>query len=59
MNKNQLKGHANEAKGKAREVAVKVTNDKSMEYKGKAEKHGGKAGAVLSDVNGDSKKPAK
>ena len=37
MNKNQVKGHTNEAKGKVKEVAGKITGDKSMEYKGKAE----------------------
>lgn len=55
MNKDQVESRANEAKGKAKEVAGKATGDKSTEYKGKAEKHGGKAGAVLSDVNGDPK----
>ncbi len=56
MNKNQVKGHANEAKGKGKEVADKVTGDKSMEYKDKAEKHGGKDETVLGDVNDDAEK---
>lgn len=55
MNKDQIESRANEAKGKAKEVAGKVTGDKGTEYKGKAEKHSSKAGAVLSDVNGKSK----
>lgn len=41
MNKNQVQGHTNEAKGKVKEVVGKVTGDKSTEYKGKAEKHAG------------------
>ncbi len=59
MNKNQVNGRANEAKGKTREVADKATGDKSTEYKGKAEKHGGKAGAVLGDINDDARKGKK
>lgn len=41
MNKNQVKGHANEAKGNGKEVAGKVAGDKSTEYKGKVEKPSG------------------
>ncbi|UYG08416.1 hypothetical protein [Halomonas sp. M4R1S46] len=50
MNKNQVEGHANEAKGKA------VAGGKSSEHKDKDEKHGGKDGAVLADINDDAKK---
>lgn len=59
MNKNQVKGYANAAKGKVKEVAGKVTGDKSMEYKGTAEKHGGKAEAKYGDLESDTKKATK
>jgi len=59
MNKNQIKGRADEAKGKIKEVTGKVTGDKSMEYKGKAEKHGGKTEAAYGDLKRDVKKATK
>ncbi len=59
MNKDQVKGKANEVKGKTKQVAGKATGDKSTEYKGKAEKQGGKAGAVLGDINDNTKKSGK
>lgn len=49
MNKNQVKGHANEAKGKVKEVIGDLTGDESMEYKGKAQKNAGKAEAKYGD----------
>lgn len=42
MNKNQVKGRTDEAKGKVKETTGKALGDKSMEYKGKAEKVAGK-----------------
>lgn len=59
MNKDQVKGQTNEAKGKLKEVFGKVTGDKSTEYKGKAEKHGGRARTVLGDMKDDARKTAK
>lgn len=59
MNKHQVEGRVDEAKGKAKETAGKVTGDKSTEYKGKAEKHGGKAKAAFGDISEDSKKAGK
>ncbi|MDZ7750604.1 MAG: CsbD family protein [Gammaproteobacteria bacterium] len=59
MNKNQVKGRANEAKGKGKEVAGKVTGDKSTEYKGTAENLGGKAEAKYGDVKRDAKEGKK
>lgn len=56
MDKNQIKSRATQAKGKTKEVAGKATGNKGTEYKGKAQKHGGKAGAVLADINRDAKK---
>lgn len=52
MNRNQV----DQAKGKVKEVAGKVTGDKSTEHEGKAEEQGGKADTVLADINEDAKK---
>ncbi len=46
MNKNQVKGSANEEKEKAKEI-----DDECTENKGKARKHGGKDNTVLGEVN--------
>ncbi len=43
MNKDQLKGRAARAKGKAKEVAGKVLGNKTQETKGKVEKTVGKS----------------
>lgn len=59
MNKNQVDGRADEAKGKAKEVTGKVTGDKDMEYEGKAEKTGGKTEAAYGDIKSDIKKATK
>ncbi len=59
MNKNQVKGHSNEAKGKVKEAADKVTGDERKPDKDKANNQGGKDGAVLADVNGDAKTKSK
>tara|TARA_R110000787_G_scaffold81865_6_gene177366 strand:+ start:66 stop:278 length:213 start_codon:yes stop_codon:yes gene_type:complete len=56
MNKNQVKGHTGEAKGKVKEIVGKVTGDKSMEYKGKAEKFVGKTQAAFGDLQSDHEK---
>ncbi|GGY65942.1 CsbD family protein [Marinobacter zhanjiangensis] len=56
MNSKQVEGRADEAKGKVKEVAGKASGDKKTEYKGKTEKHGGKAETVLADVNDDAEK---
>jgi len=59
MNKEQVKGRANEAKGKVKETAGKLTGKKSTELKGKAEKHGGKVEAKYGDMKSDAKKKTK
>lgn len=59
MNKHQVDGRIDEAKGKAKEVAGKVTGDKSTEYKGKAEKLAGKAEAKYGDIKSDAKRSSK
>lgn len=61
MNKTQVKGSAREEKGKAKEVADEVSDDKSTGNKDEAEKQGqgGKGRAVLADVNDDPKRKTK
>lgn len=59
MNKNQVQGKADEAKGKAKEVAGQVTGDKSTECEGKAEKLTGKVQTKYGDLKNDIKKANK
>ncbi len=59
MDRNQVKDSASEQKGKAKRVADKVADGESAEQKGKSEKHGGKDGSVLADINDSSKKGKK
>jgi len=42
MDKDRIKGSAQQAKGKVKEVAGKVSGDKKLEGEGKADKIGGK-----------------
>jgi len=42
MNKDRIQGCVEQAKGKAKEIAGKVTGDTKLESKGKAQKVGGK-----------------
>src|SRR5262249_51654236 len=42
MDKDRIKGSAQQAKGKIKEVAGKATGDKKLEGEGKADKIGGK-----------------
>ncbi len=42
MNKDRIEGSIEQAKGKAKEVAGKVTGDAKLESEGKAQKAGGK-----------------
>ena len=55
MNKDQIKGRLEETKGKAKEVAGKILDDKEMEIKGSIEKNLGKAQAGLCDAKEDIK----
>ncbi|MGI4782720.1 uncharacterized protein YjbJ (UPF0337 family) [Ralstonia sp. 151470066-2] len=56
MNKDQVKGRLQEAKGKIKEVAGKVTGDEKTQVKGNIEKNIGKARATMGDVREDVKK---
>jgi uncharacterized protein YjbJ (UPF0337 family) len=42
MNKDRIQGSAEQAKGKVKEIAGKVTGDTKLESEGKAEKAAGK-----------------
>jgi uncharacterized protein YjbJ (UPF0337 family) len=55
MNKNQLKGRFEQAKGKGKELAGKAVGNKELEQKGKAQKIGGKARAGYGDLKKDIK----
>jgi uncharacterized protein YjbJ (UPF0337 family) len=56
MNKDQVNGRVETAKGKVMEVAGKVVGDKKLEIKGKIEKNLGKAQAKFGDLKEDVQK---
>jgi uncharacterized protein YjbJ (UPF0337 family) len=61
MNKDQVKGRVNEAKGKIKEVAGVLVGNETLEAKGKVQRIVGQAQAAFGDVKKDvkdSKKPA-
>ena len=61
MNKDQVKGRVNEAKGKIKEVAGVLVGNEKLEAKGKVQRIVGQAQATFGDVKKDvkdSKKPA-
>lgn len=55
MNKDQVEGRIDQAKGKVKEVAGRATGNESLEAKGMAEKTGGK----VQSSYGDTKEKAK
>jgi uncharacterized protein YjbJ (UPF0337 family) len=55
MNKDQVKGRIEEATGKVKEVAGKVTGDKALEQEGKVQNIGGKVQAGYGDLKEDIK----
>ena len=55
MNKDQIKGRLEETKGKVKEVAGNILDDKEMEITGSIEKNLGKAQAGLGDDKEDIK----
>lgn len=50
MNKDQVVGRIDEAKGKAAEIVGKIVGNKDLEQKGKADKIDGKLRAGFGDV---------
>ncbi len=59
MNKNQLKGRANSAMGKIKQITGRLIGKGAMEREGQAEKHGGKVEAGYGDVKNDIDKATK
>jgi uncharacterized protein YjbJ (UPF0337 family) len=50
VNKNQVKGHIKEAKGKGKELAGKAVGNKQLQREGKVENLGGKAEVAYGDL---------
>ena len=56
MNKDQIKGCVEEAKGNVKEVTGKLLDNNEMELKGNLQKNAGKAKAGFGDLKEDIKK---
>ena len=56
MNKDQVKGRVEEAKGKSKEVTGKVLDNKEMEVEGNVQKNVGKGQAGFGNLKEDLKK---
>ena len=50
MNKDRIEGSMEQAKGKVKEVAVKVTGDSKLEGEGKADQVAGKVKSTVGGV---------
>ena len=59
INKDQVKGRAEEAKGKVKEVVGKVMGNKDLEMKGNIQKNVGAVQALVGDAKEDIAKTAK
>lgn len=59
MNKDQVKGRIEEAKGAVKEIAGKAVGNKDLELKGKVENSGGKVQATFGDLKEDIKDASK
>ncbi len=55
MNKDQVKGRVEQAKGSVKEVAGKVVGNKNLEAEGKVDKVVGKTQAAYGDLKKDVK----
>ena len=56
MNKQQVTGRYEEAKGKVKEVAGHVVGNEELEIEGKLQKEAGKVQAGIGDVEAEIKK---
>ena len=56
MNKDQVKGRVDQAKGTAKNAAGKAAGNKDMEQKGSMQKAGGKVRAGYGDLKEEIKK---
>jgi len=59
INKDQVKGRVEEAKGSIKEATGKVVGDRTLEAKGNIEKNLGKVQAKVGDIKQDLKHSAK
>jgi uncharacterized protein YjbJ (UPF0337 family) len=59
MNKDQVKGRSQEAKGKVKEVTGNLVGNDDLELKGKIQKSGGKVQAAYGDLKEDIKDASK
>lgn len=59
MNKDQVKGRVEQAKGGAKEVAGKIVGNERLESEGKVDKVAGKIQSTYGDVKEDVKDAAK
>jgi uncharacterized protein YjbJ (UPF0337 family) len=59
MNKDQVKGRMEQAKGNVKEAAGKVVGNEKLEAEGKVDKTAGKAQATYGDVKEDVKDAVK
>lgn len=59
MNKDQVKGRAEQAKGSIKETAGKAVGNKELEAEGKVDKAAGKTQATYGDVKKDVKDAVK
>jgi uncharacterized protein YjbJ (UPF0337 family) len=59
INKDQVKGHVEEAKGAVKEAVGKIVGNPSLEVKGNIEKNLGKSQAKFGDVKEALKKAEK
>ena len=53
VNKDQVQGRLNEAKGSIKELAGKIVGSKKLEAKGRVQKLGGKIESAYGDVKKD------
>ena len=56
MNKEQVKGRYEEAKGAVKEAAGKIVGNERLEHKGKVQKNAGKFQAGTGDLHNEVKK---
>lgn len=56
MNKDQVKGRAEEVAGKTKKVVGKVVDDETLKNKGRVEESAGKARATYGDAKHDFQK---
>jgi uncharacterized protein YjbJ (UPF0337 family) len=56
MNNDQIKGHAEEVKGKVKEVVGNILDDDQLEHQGNIQKNVGKVQTGFGDLKEDIKK---